>query len=114
MFVCRWHDQEVFWDCLKHKMQPGEFAEADKGYPGEPNCSRAPDHYATVEESKIKGVARNHHETCNKHITQVGCLKQRYRHHISGHILVFGLVSVLTQPGIESGAPLFEVDWPVE
>jgi hypothetical protein len=71
-------------------MQPGEFAEADKGYRREPNCIRAPDHFAPVEESKIKGAARNQYETCN------------------------GSVAVLTQTKIENGSPLFKVDWPVE
>jgi hypothetical protein len=95
-------------------MQSGEFAEADNGYRGEPDCIRTPTRYATVEERKTKGVARNRHKTCNKRLQQFGCLKQRYRHHLSGHGLVFGSVAILTQLEIENGAPLFDVDWPVE
>jgi hypothetical protein len=96
-----------------HKMRPGEFAEADKGYHGQTNCVRAADIYATSEERKIKGVAQNRHETCNKRLKQCGCLKQRYRHHLSGHRLVLGSVAVLTQLEIENGARLFKVELPV-
>jgi hypothetical protein len=91
-------------------MRPGEFAETGKGYRGQTNCVRAADLCATTEERNIKGVARNLHETCNKRLQQFGCLKQRYRHHLSGHMLVFSSVAVLTQLEIENGAPLFKVE----
>jgi hypothetical protein len=96
-----------------HKMRPREFAESDNGYRGQTNCVRAADIYATSEERKIKGVALNRHETCNKRLKQFGCLKQRCRHHLSDHRLVFGSVAVLTQLEIENGAPLFKVEWSV-
>jgi hypothetical protein len=56
-FPAKCPDIEIFRDCLMHKMRPGEFAEADKGYRGQMNCVRASDMYATSEESKIKGVS---------------------------------------------------------
>jgi hypothetical protein len=61
-FPAKWPDLKIFQDCLKHKKHPSEFVEANKGYHGEPNCIRAPNHVATVEDSKIKWVARNRHK----------------------------------------------------
>jgi hypothetical protein len=84
--------------------------EADNGYRDELNCIRAPDRYAAMEERNIKGVARNRHETCNKRLKKCGCQKQRYRHHLRCHRLVFGSVAVLTQLEIENGAPLSGAD----
>ena len=53
------HDIEVFRDCLKSKMAPGELCEADKGYIGEGLHIRLPQHAANDAERKIKSRARN-------------------------------------------------------
>ena len=106
------HDIDVFRDCLQHKMLPGELCEADKGYISEGLYIRILQNSEDRADRRRKAFARNHHETCNKRFKNWGILKQRYRHDLKDHRLVFGSIAVITQLEIRKGNPLFQLQWP--
>ena len=54
---------------------------------------------------------RARHETVNKRFKQWGCLQNKFRHDILKHAEVFRAVAVITQIAIETGEPLFEVNY---
>lgn len=109
------HDKRIFDLALKHKLGPGEKAEADDGYKGLPDHVALPtDPRATSSGAEMaKSLARRRHETVNKRFKQWGCLNQTYRHDIHFHQDVFSAVAVITEVILECGEPLFPVEYNV-
>ena len=54
---------------------------------------------------------RARQETCNKRLKQWKILREEYRHKLEDHSDVFCAIAVLTQLALESGEPLFEVEY---
>ena len=94
---------------------PGERVEADDGYRGEcPECVVAPARFAAgPARVAASNLVKKRHETVNKRFKQWGCLKQVFRHQPSYQSNAFRAVAVITQLIIESGEPLFAVDYDV-
>lgn len=108
-----WNDGMIFGDALISELDPGERVEADDGYVGHapqyvrcPACLNNP----TARQSMQQRV-RARQETCNKRLKQWKILREEYRHKLEDHSDVFCAIAVLTQLALESGEPLFEVEY---
>lgn len=114
-FACGSHpDITIFRQRLLYKLEPGEMAEADRGYRGEPDHIRIPSDYQNPQQKVQKCRARARQETVNHRFKVFGALSQRFRHHISLedmslHKTVFESIVVLTQLDIDFGNRLFAV-----
>jgi hypothetical protein len=104
-FPCgRYPDITIFRSALKDELEPGEMAEADLGYRGEPGKIRLP-----IPGDDVQQRVRSRHETVNRRFKQFSCLGRVFRHNLGKHGSVFGAVAVITQLGIEDGDKLFDV-----
>jgi hypothetical protein len=111
-FPCgEWPDITIFRSGLMDKLAPGEMVEADRGYRGQPDKVRIPVDYRDDAERKRKSRARARHKTVNKRFKQFGILKQKFRHRLERHQMVFRAVVVLTQLNINKGEVLFAVEF---
>jgi DDE superfamily endonuclease len=111
-FACgRWPDIKIFRLQLRDLLSPGEMVEADRGYRGEPTKIRTPDEFVSLTDRKAKSRARARHETVNKRLKQWGSLKQRFRHDLGKHKLVFAAVAVCTQLCFEMGEQPFPCNY---
>ena len=106
----RWNDLEIFRHSMKFHLHGGERVEADKGYVGEfPTTVKV---YGSWVGSDVKRKeVGGRHETANKRLKDWSCLKKVLRHSILQHSSMFRAVAVLTQLRLESGEPLFSVDY---
>jgi hypothetical protein len=59
----------------------------------------------------MQGRVRARHEMLNEWLKNWGILSQVFCHHITLHVDVFRACAVITQPTIENGEPLFEVEY---
>jgi hypothetical protein len=98
---------------MKSMIGPGERIEADDGYRGESpgfvKCPQSIGNYTITEA--MQSIVRRRHETVNKRFKQWGILKQVYRSDLSKHHQAFGVVAIVTQIAIESGEPLFALEY---
>lgn len=111
-FPCgSWPDLKIFRSKLKGKLGPGEMAEADNGYPGEPDKIRKPNDYVSLFDRNAKRRARARQETVNRRLKKWGCLKKQFRHSRKKHRVVFKAVAVVTQLCFGAGAPPFQCSY---
>lgn len=114
-FPCgSWPDIKIFRHGLKHYLDKDERVEADNGYQGEePMFCKTPGGFSSRAEGDDAKDSRRRlrarHETVNKRLKDFAILSQTYRHNLEDHAFIFRAVVVLTQLGIESGEPLFEL-----
>ena len=107
-FPCgRWPDLKIFRSAMKHALSPGEKVVADLGYRGEPNHVITP----SGDRSEPEGAVRARHETVNRCLKHWNILHRVFRHNVQKHQSAFGAVATVTQLQIESGEPLFGVDY---
>lgn len=88
-----------------------EKAQADAGYRGEPAVIILPNDFDKQLIKKLKNDLRARHETVNRRLKQFGALGQVYRHDYEFHQSVFEACAVLTQIGIVSGEPPYQVQY---
>ena len=106
-----WSDLRIFHEKLKGKLLPGEMVEADSGYAGDPNTVRLPNHHGSAQEKEMKARARARHETCNRRFKQMAILKNRFRHPLWKHGMVFEAIAVSIQIDINTGNSLFSTNY---
>ena len=106
-----WSDIKIFQGWLKTKLLPDEFVEADRGYRGDDKMSAPDDDAPSLYHFYSKGNVRARHETVNRRFKQFNCLHHRFRHDKEKHALCFDAVAVLTQLSIQSGEPLYDVEY---
>jgi hypothetical protein len=64
-----WPDIKIFTSCLVHFFEPYEHVEANDGYPGHADKIKCPkNNVDPVENLKMQGRVRAHHETLNRHL----------------------------------------------
>jgi hypothetical protein len=86
--------------------------EADDGYRGHADkvkCTK--NNVNPIENLKMQGHVRAHHETLNGHLKNWGILPHVIHHGIWHHGDVFWACTVITQLTIEHGEPLFAVEY---
>lgn len=113
-FPCgKYPDITIFRNGLRHFLDPFERVEADDGYIGEaPYHVKCPKCAANPEENRwMQGRVRARHETLNGRFKAWEILKQLYRHDIEHHGYVFRAIAIIIQLTIDSGEPLFAVDY---
>lgn len=88
-----------------------EKAQADLGYRGEPRTIILPNEFDFRLIRKLKADVQARHETVNRRLKQFNALGQVFRHDLSKHKAVFDACAVLTQIGIVSGEPLYQVQY---
>ena len=91
---------------------PGERVEAEegcRGHSGKIKCPVNDPHPA--KNQAMQGRVRAHHETLNWWPKNWGILSHVFRHHITMHGDVFRACTVVTQPTVQDGEPLFEVKY---
>jgi len=94
-----WPDISIFRNKLKGLLSPGEKVEADAGYRGDAHTS-PPDDCNNMNEYLMKQDTRSRHETVNRRIKQLKCMKE-FRHDKADHGFCFDAVAVITQLGME-------------
>jgi hypothetical protein len=95
----------MFWSSLKHKLLPGEKAEADLGY----RRGEQAKIWLPVAGDDVQQRVRSRHETVNHSFKQFDCLGWVFRHKLEKHGSMFGAIAVITQLGIDDGNKLFDV-----
>jgi hypothetical protein len=114
-FPSSYHNINNFCNGLRHFLDPFEHVEADDGYIGEaPFHVKCPKCAANAEENELmQGHVHARHETLNGRFKFKAweILKQIYRHDILKHGCVFCAITVNIQLTIDSGEPLFAVDY---
>lgn len=106
-FPCgKWSDLKIFRQGLKNMLQQGEKVQADGGYRGESNHIVTP---TGVNDMGQKVRAR--HETVNRRFKQFNILQRVFRHELVKHQAVFLACAVITQLALESGEPLYGVNY---
>ena len=110
-----WPDINIFRFALKGLLEENERVEADDGYVGEdPSHVKTPaSGYHDQDERllRVRSIVRQRHETANKRFKDWGILKKRWEYDIGLHGACMRAVVVLTQLSIESGKPLFQVQY---
>jgi hypothetical protein len=107
-----WPDIKVFTSCLAHFLEPYERVEADDGYRGHADKVKCPKNDVNpVENLKMQGRVRAHHETLKGRLKNWGIISQVFRHDIRRHGNVFRACAVITQLIIKHGEPLFVVEY---
>ena len=71
-----------------------------------PKCAANP-----KENRRMQGLVRARHETLNGRFKAWEILKQLYRHDIALHSYVFRAIAIIIQLTIDSGEPLFAVEY---
>ncbi len=109
----KYSDITIFRNSLQHFLDPIERVEANDGYIGEalyhvncPKCAANPE-----ENRQMQGLVRARHETLNGRCKAWEILKQLYRHDIALHSYVFRAIAIIIQLTINSGEPLFAVEY---
>jgi hypothetical protein len=113
-FPCgHWPDIKIFRDALINELDEGEKVEADKGYRGEPESVSVPNHNVFLNRvgRRQKELVRARHETLNRRLKQWHCLHDTFRHDLVKHGPVFRAVAVIVQVTIETGEPMFRVEY---
>ena len=108
-----WNDIAIFRNSLLSMLEDGERAERDDGFRGAaPKFIKCPASIGTVTEMETQqAFVRRRHETIHRRFKQRGILKHVYRGDVTKHGQVLRLVAIVTQLAIESGEPLFQVDY---
>lgn len=103
-----WPDLRLARHAIIHALLPAETIIADRGY-NDPNYFDFPNGNA-ADQQKRQILAR--HETVNRRIKQFSyCMSSRFRHSLQLHPRFFHAVVNVTQLMIESGEPLYLVDF---
>ena len=104
-------DLKIFRNGLQGILGENERVEADAGYVGcDPEFAKTPKScFVREDRKKLQNRVRARQETANKRFKQFNILKQRFRHDLDFHKIVFEAIAVLTQLSILSGESLFEV-----
>ena len=115
-FPCgRWPDLLIFRHAMISHMDDDERAEADDGYIGEPTKTLTPKRNTRNEsDADFRQYTRNRQETINARLKDWSCLSGRLRHSLGFHSAMFCAVAVLCQLAIQSGEPLFQIDYDQE
>jgi hypothetical protein len=108
----KYTDIKIFNKVLRHFLDPGERVEADEGYIGHLDKIKCPQNVGNpAEKWAMQGRVRVRHKMLNMRLKNWGILSQVYRPDIMRHGDVFRACAVVTQLTIESGEPLFEVEY---
>ena len=112
-FPCgRWPDLNIFRHALLSHLEAGEKVEADDGYVGEPLKTLTPAlNSKTALDRQLRQQNRNRQESFNKRLKDWKCLEAVCKHNLAKHSSMFRAVAVICQLAIESGEPLFHVDY---
>jgi hypothetical protein len=109
-FPCgAWPDITIFCMHLRQKFLPGEKCIADRGYRGEPDFVTTRNDCETRSKRRLLNRIRGRHENVNARLKNWNCVKDRFRHDLSKHGMVFKAVAVLTQLSLKTDEPLFPV-----
>lgn len=104
------HDISIFRHRLKKMLLPMEKVIADRGYRGDQKVVTPYDYDCINRQHKrAMGVLRARHETINRRLKTWGCLKQKWRHSLHQHHLVFRSAIAIAQLLHENGRPSFQV-----
>ena len=103
------HDITIFRNGLKQQTPFGKRGIGDNGYRGEREILSLPNSHDHPELRKFKSRARARQESLNTRIQNFNILKDRFRHNIKKHKIVFEAVCVIVQYQFDNGSPLFEV-----
>ena len=107
-----WPDLKIARHRLVHKLVPGEKFVADGGYRDGGVYADTPSGLNTPEQRQ-KRLVRARHETVNSRFKNFNVLNKPYRHRLQTHGNCFMAIANLTQIGILSGRPLFQVRYNV-
>jgi hypothetical protein len=103
----------IFCNGLAHFLDPFKRIEADDEYIGKaPFHVKCPKCAANAEENELmQGRVRARHEMLNGQFKAWEILKQTFQHDILKHGYVFCAIAVIIQLTMDSGEPLFAVDY---
>ena len=102
-------DITIFRLGIRKELGPGETIIVDCGYKGDVRVVTPDDPYVDGVIKKAMSKARARHETINSRLKKWGALKDRYRHPLNKHHVIFRAIVVIEQIRIENGHPPFQV-----
>jgi hypothetical protein len=107
-----WNDISIFRNSPLLRLDVGERVEVDDGDRG-PEFVKCPASIGRHDENilAMQSLVRHRHEIVNKRFMQVKILKELCRGDIPKHGLSFRVCAIVTQLAIQSGEPLFSVDY---
>lgn len=97
-------DLLIFRSNLKNRLYLFEKCVSDNGY-SDQKCVRAV--HCSEDQQKVHKNLRARHETVNRRLKAFSCLRNRFRHALEKHYLVFGAVVKFVQIDIMWESPLF-------
>jgi len=95
---------------MEYLMVPGEMYVADGGYRDGFIRAETPNGLNDADQW-MKALARARQETVNQRFKNFGICRQRYRHAVEKHGIVFGAVVNISQLIIEEESPLFQIQY---
>ena len=105
-----WPDLRIARDALVHVLDEEEYYLADGGYYDGDNYSMTPNGLHDYDQRQ-KAAVRARHETVNKRFKDWMVLERRFRHELHTHGHVLRAVANITQLMMNSGEPLFQVEY---
>ena len=100
----------VFFYALVGKLLLSEFVIADEGYFDGYNYCITPTGFHSYADRQ-RACIRSRHETVNRRYKEWGALRQKFRHGLEKHGLVFRAITNIIQMGLETDEPLFKVHY---
>ena len=112
-FRCGENDLNISRQAIIGALDEGEMIEADNGYNGEDIYIKTPSalHTHSVEQRRMKSLARGRHETINGDLKEFGVLAERFRHDMGYHSACFRAVAIITQLSFKHGMRPFQVHY---
>ena len=112
-FPCgRWPDLKIFRHSMILHLEDGQKVEADDGYKGDPTKTLTPhNNTRNPNDAEYRQYTRCRQETINARFKSWKCLDEQLRHSLARHSQMFRAVAVISQLAVESGEPLFQIDY---
>jgi hypothetical protein len=105
-----YNDLGIARRCLIHFLNENEFYIADGGYRDGGQWSVTPSGRNSYRDRQM-AVVRSRHETINSRLKEWRILADMFRHPLEKHHLAFRAVANITQLGLQSNRPAFQVHY---
>jgi hypothetical protein len=103
-------DLNIARRCLVHFLHENEFYIADGGYRDGNQWSVTPSGRHSYKDRQM-AVVRSRHETINARLKEWNILAVMFRHPLEKHSMVFRAVANITQLGLQTDRPSFQVHY---
>ena len=108
-FPCgQWPDALIAEDCLHYSLEVHERYVADRGYRGCRPTAVTPTGCGRFIDRQL-GTLRARHENINRRLKEFNVLKQKFRHNLTKHGVVFRAVANITNLKLKTESPIHQL-----